>query len=127
MYTTKNFNPETDIKLACTCGHAKCDKRLLKDECLDQLQKIRDDFGRGIKVTSGGRCQYHPNEIHKAKPADHQLCYAVDVYYGSEADRTKLEVLGGRHGCTRVAHGKNFVHLAWTPTDDKSVPTWSYY
>ena len=41
---------------------------------------------------------------------------------------TKLKVLAGRHGATRVAggHEDGFVHLAWTETDRRDVPTWEY-
>jgi hypothetical protein len=79
-------------------------------------------------ITSGGRCPYHPNEVNKKKAGDHQRQYAVDVFYDNELDRNKLMVLAGRYGATRVAGSERlkFVHLAWTPTDDLSVPTWRY-
>lgn len=93
---------------------------------LDKIQLIRDDYGKPMVVTSGGRCPFHPNEVRKPEPGDHQKQYAVDIHYETELERNKLMVLAGRHGATRVAAGKNFIHMAWTPTDDKSVPTWEY-
>lgn len=126
MVSTKNFNLKSDPKLACTCGHPDCNKPVVKQSVLDQLQKIREDYGQPMIVTSGARCKHHPNEAAKKQAGDHQLLMAVDVYYKGETMLTKLLVLAGRHGCTRVAYGSNFIHMAWTETDRKDVPTWRY-
>lgn len=125
---TKNFSIETDPKLQCTCGHPHCDKRTVHDYAMHRLQLIRDDIGKPLIVTSGGRCPYHPDEMHKSEPGDHQRCLAVDIDCQDEQLETKLKVLAGRHGATRVAGGAycGFIHIAWTPTDRKDVPTWSY-
>jgi hypothetical protein len=126
MIKTSNFNPEVDTKLLCTCGHKDCDKRSVNQETLDKIQLVRDDYNRPMTITSGGRCPNHDDELKKAYPGDHQKQYAVDVSYEGVLERTKLLVLAGRHGATRVAFGKTFVHMAWTPTSDTSVPTWQY-
>ena len=125
MISTTNFNPGTDPKLLCTCGHDKCDHRSVKQWVLDRVQQVRDDYGP-MTITSGGRCQYHPNEIHRVAPADHQKCIVVDVAYETEQQRNQLMVLAGRHGATAVAAGKNFVHMAWRDVDSKRVRTWVY-
>jgi uncharacterized protein YcbK (DUF882 family) len=127
MIKTKNFNTKTD-NLTCSCGHVDCDKRSVDQETLDNVQLIRDDFGAPLKVTSGGRCPLHPDELKKAQAGDHQLCKAVDIKCDNLYLETKLKVLAGRHGATRVAGGAycGFVHMAWTETDRKDVPTWSY-
>ena len=126
MISTRNFNPDDDVKLLCTCGHADCDRRSVNQFTLNQVQRVRDDYGQSMIITSGGRCSNHPNEITKASPGDHQKQYTVDVFYDTILQRNKLMVLAGRHGATRVAYGKTFVHMAWTPTRDRSVPTWQY-
>lgn len=126
MIETKNFKPQVDIKLLCTCNHPLCDHRSVEQWVLDKVQLVRDDLGLSMVITSGGRCQFHPNEVTKKEPGDHQLCFAVDVRADTIRMRNKLMVLAGRHGATRVAWGKNFVHMAWTPTSDRSVPTWKY-
>jgi hypothetical protein len=128
MISTKNFHPDVDRKLLCTCGHVECDHRSVNQFALDQLQKIREDFGKPMRVNSGGRCPNHPNERKKPIPGDHQKCMAVDIACNNEQDETKLKVLAGRYGATRVAGGAycGFVHIAWTETDRTDVPTWSY-
>jgi len=125
---TKNFDPETDIKLRCTCGHRNCDKRSVSQETLDKLQLMRDDLKSPIYVTSGGRCPHHKNEVYKAHAGDHQRGYGIDVSCPDFSMETKLKVLAGRHGATRVAGGTycGFVHIAWTPTERTDVPTWEY-
>lgn len=128
MIETKNFNPKTDPKLLCTCGHDKCDKRSVKQWVLDRVQLVRDDFGP-MTITSAGRCQYHRNEIHRLNPADHQKCVAVDVHFKNPAERNKLMVLAGRHGATAVACSKGnsgFVHMGWREVKSNRVVTWSY-
>lgn len=128
MAHTKNFHPHTDPKLLCTCGHPDCDHRSVNQETLDKVQLIRDDIGHPLLITSGGRCPHHPNERNKKRPGDHQLCTAVDISCTNPQLETKLKVLAGRHGATRVAgsYKDGFVHMAWTETDRRDVPTWSY-
>lgn len=126
MIKTTNFNPLDDVKLLCTCGDSRCDKRSVKQWVLDKLQLIREDAGRPLTVTSGGRCPYHHSELHRSKPADHQNCVGVDVFYKTEEERNELMVLAGRHGATAVAAGKSFVHIGWRDVTDKRVRTWRY-
>ena len=127
IYTT-NFNPETDPKLLCTCGHPECDQRSVSQSSLDKVQSIRDDYKKPMTITSGGRCPNHPNEVRKSQPGDHQKCTAVDVACDNSQDETKLKVLAGRHGATRVAGSAEdgFIHIAFTETHRTDVPTWDY-
>lgn len=123
---TENFNPATDTRLRCTCGHPDCDQRSVGQDSLDKVQLVRDDYGAPMVITSGGRCPNHPDELKRINPGDHQKCTTVDVGYETVLQRNKLMVLAGRHGATRVAYGRSFVHMSWTPTTDRSVPTWEY-
>ena len=128
MIHTANFKPTTDPKLLCTCGHEDCDQRSVDQSTLDQVQLIREDIGYPLSISSGGRCPNHPNELTKSKPGDHQKQKAVDIVCKDKSTETKLKVLAGRHGATRVAGGAycGFVHLAWTETCRTDVPTWGY-
>lgn len=115
MIKTKNFNPETDPKLLCDCGHEDCDRRSVNQESCDRLQIVRDDIMRGMVVTSGGRCPNHPDEIHKSKPADHQLCRGIDIAANGAAERGELIVAGLIAGFNAIGVGKTFIHLAHRP------------
>ncbi|MCJ8293367.1 MAG: hypothetical protein MJK15_03080 [Colwellia sp.] len=125
---TKNFNVKTDPKLICTCGHPKCDKRSVKQWVLCQVQLMRNDANRPFTITSAGRCPYHPDELHRIKPADHQNCIVVDIEYETIEERNEIMVLAGRYGATAVAYGNGFVHCAWRvlDLDDMRVRTWTY-
>jgi uncharacterized protein YcbK (DUF882 family) len=126
MASTANFHPSTDPKLLCTCGHPKCDKRSVKQSVLDRVQYIREDADRPLTITSGGRCPYHPNEVHRSKPADHQNCVAVDIAYKNVLERNELMVLAGRYGANAVAAGKSFVHIGWREDIGSRIATWEY-
>lgn len=128
MIKTANFNPQSDPKLLCTCGHPDCDRRSVDQFSLDRAQRMREDFGRPMLVNSAGRCPHHPNEVHKSAPGDHALCRAIDFACDNALDETRIKVLAGRFGATRVAGTwrDGFVHVAWTETDRTDVPTWGY-
>ncbi len=126
MIGTKNFKIETDTMIMCRCGHMLCESTTINQFTLERLQMMRDDLGKPIVITSGGRCPHHPAEARKEKAGDHQLGYGVDLQCKSELMANKLLVLAGRYGATRAAVGNGFIHLAWTPTPRRDVPTWSY-
>lgn len=126
MIYTDNFHPDTDPKLLCTCDHPECDHRSISQDVLNKVQLIREDANRPLTVTSGGRCSFHPDEVHRSKPADHQKCVGVDIFYKSITERNELMVLAGRHGATAVAFGKSFVHMGWRDVPDNRVRTWEY-
>ena len=114
MIKTTNFNPETDKKLLCTCGHPGCDKRSVSQEHLDRVQLAREIYGNPLSVTSGGRCPYHPNETHRTTPADHQKCQGADVKCNG-ATRGNIVDAGIKAGCNAIGVAKTFVHLGYRP------------
>jgi hypothetical protein len=112
MIQTENFNPVSDPKLLCTCGHIECDKRSVSQEHLNRVQIVRELVGHGLVVTSGGRCGNHPNEIHRTTPADHQKGAGVDVS-ANGATRGNIVQSGIDAGCNAIGVAKTFVHLGY--------------
>lgn len=112
IISTKNFHPESDPKLLCTCGSVQCDKRSVNQVTLNMLQVARDKFGKPMKVNSGGRCSYHPDEAHRSTPADHQKCRGVDI---SVSGSTRGDVVdaGLKAGFNAIGVAKTFVHLGY--------------
>lgn len=106
---TKNFDPSTDPKLLCTCGHEDCDQRSISQEHLDRVQQVRDVVGP-LSVTSGGRCPNHPDEVHRTTPADHQKGQGIDVRC-TGANRGNVVAAGIKAGCNAIGVAKTFVHL----------------
>jgi hypothetical protein len=124
MIRTKNFRPDADTKLLCTCGHPDCDQRSINQESLDKVQLVRDDADRPLTVRSGGRCPNHPDEVHRTKPADHQKCIVLDLAVNGGAERGELVELGIKHGANRIGVAKTFVHLGWAPGEQ--LVMWVY-
>ena len=121
---TKNFNPESDPKLLCSCGHTKCDKRSVMQWVLNHVQLMREEAGRPLTITSGGRCPNHPNEVHRETPADHQKGIAVDIATYNGIERAEIVTLALKHGATSIGVAKGFVHVGFRSVD-KTV-MWTY-
>ena len=124
MIRTKNFNPLIDKKLLCTCGYSECDERSVNQETLNQVQLVRVDANRSLRVNSGGRCPYHPDEVHRTTPADHQNRVGIDIEVNNGIERLELVTLGLKHGATAIGVAKTFVHLGWR--DTKHHVMWTY-
>lgn len=124
MISTKNFHPDTDPKLLCTCGHPDCDQRSVDQETLDKLQVVRDELGP-LSVTSGGRCPSHPSEVHRTTPADHQKGKGVDIKCNGW-NRGLIIATGIRAGFNAIGVAKTFVHLGHRPDEERELVTWVY-
>jgi len=111
MIQTQNFNPISDPKLLCTCGHPDCDKRSVSQLTLNYAQSVRWKVNRSLTVTSGGRCPNHPNEVHRDKPADHQKQKGIDIACNGGAERGELVRVGIECGFNAIGVGKTFVHF----------------
>jgi hypothetical protein len=125
MIHTKNFHPGVDTKLLCTCNDERCDKRSISQEHLDRIQRVRNITGP-LSVTSGGRCPYHPDEIHRTTPADHQRGNGGDVLCNGST-RGNIVAAGLAAGCNALGVANSFVHLGHRPELPKGhITMWVY-
>lgn len=84
----------------------------MKEEFLEVLQNIRDDYGKPMRVTSGFRHPTHPVEARKQRSdGEHTRGMCADIACTSSRDRYELIVLALKHGINRIGIAKNFVHL----------------
>ncbi len=114
MISTNNFHPDTDTKLKCTCSDPRCDRRSVDQPTLDKAQIVRDDIGVPLSVNSGGRCPYHPDELHRSTPADHQKGRGIDLG-ATGATRGNIVRAGIDAGFNAIGVAKTFVHLGYRP------------
>ena len=114
MIKTENFNPITDVKLLCTCGHLECDRRSVNQEHLNRIQLAREIDDNAWTVTSGGRCANHPDEIRRKRLADHQKGQGIDIA-ANGATRGNIVNAGIEAGCNAIGVAKTFVHLGHRP------------
>ena len=127
MIETKNFNPITDPKLICTCGHPKCDKRSVSQKVLNMVQIIRSHIKMPMKVTSGGRCPYHEEEQGRDIPADHQRQIGVDIYCASSVLRGAIIKWAIEVGFNAIGISDNFIHLGYREEYTGEFPLiWTY-
>lgn len=128
MISTKNFNPETDPKLLCTCEHPECDKRSVNQETLDRLQVAREIYNAPMTVTSGGRCSFHHSQAVKANPksGDHPQGNGVDIS-ANGATRGNIVEAGRKAGFNAIGVAKTFVHLGYREElPEGHVTMWVY-
>lgn len=122
--STENFNLKGDPKLACTCGHSRCDKRTVRQEHLNRVQLVRDDAMRSLTVTSGGRCIYHKDESTRTTPADHQKQIGIDIAVAGGLERGQIVKLGLKHGFNAIGIAKTFIHLGYR--EGEPLVIWTY-
>lgn len=93
---TKNFSLKSDKKLLCQCGGKYCNgaPKLLDEQLLINLQKLRDEFGP-VVITCGLRCSGYNNSLVGSVPnSGHTKGKALDIYISgvtdTEAGRKKV-------------------------------------
>ncbi|MCA9911834.1 MAG: peptidase M15 [Anaerolineae bacterium] len=110
------------------CKHTgQCE---MTEETMDALLKVRIEYGKPMRITSGYRSTKHPNEANKAFPGEHTHGECVDVgVYGENA--VQLMNIAMKHGFTRIGVSQKgdmnarFLHLGRS----RSYPNptvWSY-
>ena len=84
----------------------------MQHEFMEKLQRIRNVYGKSMKITSGFRSVKHPIEARKTHSnGEHTQGMCADVYCDNGADRFKLIQLALANGITRIGIAKNFLHL----------------
>ena len=84
----------------------------MQHEFMEKLQRIRNVYGKAMKVTSGFRSVKHPVEARKTHSnGEHTQGYCADIYCDNSADRYTLISLALTNGVTRIGVAKNFLHL----------------
>ena len=98
---------------------------------LDQLNVLRETYGKPLRITSGYRDPTHPIEAKKKTPGAHTTGQAVDLAV-SRGDAYNLLVIALNMGFTGIGVAQKgngrFIHLdALTASSTHPRPTiWSY-
>ncbi len=98
----------------------------LKHELWTLLDKIREECGFPIRITSGLRTQAE-NDALKDSVSDsaHLSGLACDILCLYSDKRFKLQQVAQKYGVNRIGVGKTFIHLDIDPTKPKDV-MWTY-
>lgn len=94
-----------------------------------RLQRVRDEFGKPMPVTSGYRSPRHSIEAAKSAPGVHTTGRATDVGVCG-ADALELVGIAIKHGFTGIGvnqrGGSRFIHLDDAPSGFPRPMIWSY-
>lgn len=83
---TRNFSPE---EFKCECGGRWCTgyPSYMKRVELENLQSIRNHYGKPIEITSGIRCKKYNDSLRgSSKVSGHLNGYAADIHIGGVTD-----------------------------------------
>lgn len=111
MVGTKNFKP---AEFACPCG---CNTNEMQQAFVEILQRIRDNVGSSMPITSGYRCPKHNSEVGGKKNSAHTRGWAVDIGIkkGDSSKRFKIIAYALQEGVRRIGIGDSFIHLDCDP------------
>ena len=110
----------------CPCDH--CDQTLISDELVRRLEKLRQDLGCPIQITSAYRCDsYQLNLKQRGYEtahglSTHQLGLAVDIKTGKHTGE-ELERAAARVGFLAIGRGLTWIHVDMR---DDRVRRWGY-
>lgn len=98
----------------------------IREEFLDALLKLRIEWGRPMKITSGYRSPKHSIELRKNQPGPHTTGMACDVALGPGAEVWEFIYLAMQLGFTGIGVSQKsgrprFIHL-----DLLAKRLWSY-
>ena len=103
---TENFKLS---EFACKCGNCE---NLINVGFIQALQKLRDEYGKPLTITSGYRCPAHNAVVGGAKHSYHMKGLAADIAVTGASERyqivkraIELGVFGG------IGISSGFVHL----------------
>ena len=125
-FVTANFQLH---ELECHCG---CGEMGMDDDFLRQLQAIREEMNRPLRLSSALRCRAHNNKISEVKNGAHTVGKAVDILI-SGADAIRLIEVARKHGISGLGlqqkgeHGRRFCHIdSLSPNDAPRPAIWTY-
>ncbi len=86
MATIKRYNKGEDVQLSnnfhlreyeCSCSD--CKETMVDIEHVEKLQRLRNDLGVSITITSGYRCYKHNAAVGGSAHSQHKLGTATDI------------------------------------------------
>lgn len=106
VYKAKWFK---QLEFRCKCG--KCERLDVSDELLILLDKIRDCYGKAVKVTSGHRCPAYNKKVGSEPTSSHVKGLAADLVAEGGTERVELLHCIMVSGARRVGVYPNFFHV----------------
>lgn len=109
MYTPKYFTyEEFDSPDIPGSGKQEINQELVK-----VLDKVREDYGKPMRVNSAYRSNEHNAKVGGVKNSQHRLGNAADIHISNQGDGDRLEKLFIQHAGEECGIGRynTFIHL----------------
>lgn len=106
----------------CSCG---CDKVRVSPHLVKGLQKMRDGYGKPIKISSGFRCDDHNDTVGGAQNSAHLTGDAADMAVSNSKQRFALIREAIYAGFTRIGIAESFIHVDVSISAPQNV-CWTY-
>lgn len=116
---TENFS-WSEFECHCGCGDDYMDITFV-----NRLQRMREIYGKPIKINSGFRCEAHNKAIGGSKTSSHLKGLAVDIGYSGSTDRYELILAALEAGFNRIGIAEDFIHIDMDRTKGQRV-AWLY-
>lgn len=98
----------------------------MQHEFMVLLQAIRNDYRKGMVITSGFRSVRHSIEARKGHTTgEHPTGLCCDIACTNSRDRFRLIQLALKHGITRIGIAKTFLHFGISKQHPQLV-MWDY-
>ncbi len=95
---------------------------------MQQLERLRIEYGQAMPISSGYRCPEHNREVGGAEHSAHMDGRAVDIAITSQRDADRLLALAYRHGMRGKGlrlHGHVSGWMIHLDTQDRDA-IWTY-
>jgi uncharacterized protein YcbK (DUF882 family) len=116
-------------EFSCPCNKCDNDIQYIAQELVDKLQKIRDKYGKSIKVTSGYRCPSHNLEVGGVPASSHMAGIAADISPSlitlDDLD-TVYELCYNEFNNIGDGRSKKFIHVDIRPSKQNGKRHWIY-
>lgn len=98
----------------------------VETDALDQLQAVRTEWGRSMRVLSGYRNPAHNKAVGGAKKSSHLITCAWDIAIRNPSEGRKLEALARKHGARGIGRYpvSHFIHMDWRKTKPATWGRW---
>jgi uncharacterized protein YcbK (DUF882 family) len=108
-------------EFACPC----CGANNIDRKFVELLDKIREQYGKPMYITSGYRCAAHNQAVGGVPESAHVDGVAADIGCSLAADRMRLVEIAIGEGFRRIGIAKTFIHLDISTTLPQNL-IWLY-
>jgi uncharacterized protein YcbK (DUF882 family) len=117
---TKNF---ASTEFDCNCKRPDCTVTNIETDHVEALQKMRDKWGKSVKITSGFRCAAHNAAEGGASNSRHKVSDATDIQVEG---MTPAQVADDCEHFNGLGRYDTFTHIDSRPLGGKPKARWDF-